>query len=84
MRAGCDGSPFAEDGASAYTMKDSDESDDDAKPRDFRDRLEPIYPEDHDESRDWTGPAQKLADQQPRKRSRGTLRDILQNRTRDH
>jgi hypothetical protein len=78
----CDGSPFAEDGASAYKMKDTDESIEIATPRDFRDRLEPVYPEDHDDSRDWTGPAQKLADDQPRKRKRGTLTDILKNRTR--
>lgn len=77
----CDGSPFGQDGASGYVMKDANETDEDTKAKDFRERLEPVYPEDHDDSRDWTGPAQKLADQQPRKRSRGTLRDILQNRT---
>ena len=38
--------------------------------RRVRERLEPVYPEDHDDSRDWTGPAQKLADQTPGKRSR--------------
>lgn len=79
----CDGNPFGEDGASSYTMKESTKSDDDAKALNFRDRLEPNYPEDHDDSRDWTGPAQKLADQQPRKQGRGTLRDVLKNRMRN-
>ncbi len=80
----CDGNPFGEDGACAYTMKDSEKSnleDDNVKRGDFFERLEPVYPEGHDESRDWTGPAQKLADQQPRKRTQGTLGEILKNRT---
>lgn len=45
-----DGNPFGEDGAVAYELL-PDGGD------------KPIYPKDHDESKDWTGPAQKLADQ---------------------
>ncbi|TWU02906.1 hypothetical protein Pla52n_39940 [Stieleria varia] len=47
----------------------------------FRGRMEPIYPDDHDESRDWTGPAQKIADRVTRKSGRGTLVEILSSRT---
>jgi len=76
----CDGNPFGEDGASAYTMKEqSGESGEDALTN-FRDRMEPIYPDDHDESRDWTGPAQIIADQTPRNRGQGTVAETLASR----
>ncbi len=76
----CDGNPFGEDGRTASTLKDTETARDSKNAENFFDRLEPVYPEDHDESRDWTGPAQKLADQIPRKRTEGTLKDILKNR----
>lgn len=47
-----DYNPYAEDGAIAYEW-------------DLENDCEhiPIYPKDHDESKDWTGPAQRLIDQ---------------------
>jgi hypothetical protein len=78
----CDGNPFGEDGRTASTLKDTETASDSKSGKDFFDRLEPVYPEDHDDSRDWTGPAQKLADQIPRKRTEGALKDILKNRMR--
>jgi hypothetical protein len=44
-----DYNPFAEDGASGYTMTDDEDI--------------PFYPPGHDASSDWTGPAQKLHDE---------------------
>jgi hypothetical protein len=78
----CNGNPFGEDGRTASTLKDTETASDSKSGKDFFDRLEPVYPEDHDDSRDWTGPAQKLADQIPRKRTEGALKDILKNRMR--
>ena len=49
-----DGNPFAEDGAIAY------EWDFTADQEHMKDK--PIYPKGHDDSADWTGPAQKLID----------------------
>ncbi len=76
----CDGNPFGEDGRTANILKDTAIASDSKSENDFFERLDPVYPEDHDDSRDWTGPAQKLADQVPRKRTEGTLKDILRNR----
>ena len=77
----CDGNPFAEDGATSYVMKGSSESRKSTDTLDLRDRFQPVYPEDHDESRDWTGPAQELSDQQSRIPGRGTLAEVLAWRT---
>ncbi len=74
----CDGNPFGEDGAIAYTMIDRSDVPDEDVLTNFRQRMEPIY---HDESRDWTGPAQKIADQVPRNSGRGTMVEILSSRT---
>ncbi len=79
----CDGNPFGEDGATSYVIKDAPESCESAEPLDSRDRLQAVYPDDHDDSRDWTGPAQRLADQRLREPGRGTIAEVLVNRTRD-
>ena len=76
----CDGNPFGEDGRTGSTLSDTETTSDTKIATGFFDRLEPVYPEDHDDSRDWTGSAQRLADQVPRKRTEGTLKDILKNR----
>ena len=78
----CDGNPFGEDGATGYVMKDASESPEPIDAIEFRDRFEPVYPDDHDESRDWTGPAQKLVDRRPRKPGQGTEAEILSHRLR--
>jgi hypothetical protein len=78
----CDGNPFAEDGATGYVMNDAPEPCESAIPLDTYDRLRAVYPADHDESRDWTGPAQKLYDQRPRESGRGTLTEVLAYRSR--
>lgn len=77
----CDGNPFGADGAIAYTMKDRPDASEENVMTSLRERMEPIYPDDHDGSRDWTGPAQKIADQISRKSGRGTLVEILSSRT---
>ena len=77
-----DGNPFAVDGATSYMMKETAGASESENSIEFRDRLEPVYPEGHDASQDWTGPAQMIADQQPSRRGRGTLRDILEHRSR--
>jgi len=43
-----------------------------------------ICPDDHDESRDWTGPAQLIADQTPRNPGQGTLAETLASRIEKH
>ena len=62
-----DGNPHGEDGAIAYEG--------------MCERT-PIYRNDHDDSQDWTGPAQKLADAEERKKGHGTLVPVLVNRFR--
>ena len=76
----CDRNPFGVDGKTGSILKKTESTTGHGKPTDFFDRLEPVYPKDHDDSKDWTGPAQKLADLVPRKRTEGTLKDILNNR----
>ncbi len=71
-----DGNPYGEDGAVAYEVDQTYEGTEPFK------NHKPIYPKNHDPSMDWTGPAQKLADDQERKHSHGTLKDVLRNRTR--
>jgi hypothetical protein len=44
-----DSNPFAESGATAYELGDGGS-------------LTPIFPKSHDDSADWTGPAQKIVD----------------------
>lgn len=66
-----DHNPFGEDGAIAYEWKGSIEDVEE----------HPIYPKDHDPSADWTGPAQKLADQVgPPERTGRAETAILKNR----
>jgi len=69
-----DGNPFSENGASAYEVtleKENEEL--------FR-KERAIFPKGHDDSCDWTGPAQKLADEQEREKGKGTLGVILKQR----
>lgn len=76
----CDGNPFGEDGASGHTLKSKSDSNEPENPTILLERFEPIYPDDHDETRDWTGPAQKHYDQEKRESGRGTLAEILSYR----
>ena len=62
-----DGNPHGEDGAIAYEGMG---------------KKTPIYSKDHDDSQDWTGPAQKLVDAEERKKGHGTLGPVLVNRLR--
>lgn len=64
-----DGNPFGEDGAIAYQYEAGEHL-----------NKNPIYPKGYDDSQNWTGPAQKLADKQKRKRGKGVLGAILVNR----
>lgn len=49
-----DGNPFGEDGAKGYMYQTPEDL--------FDNKGTPIYPKTHDESSDWTGPAQKIRD----------------------
>ena len=65
-----DGNPHGECGAIAYEMKGDLDS--------LKDN--PIYPKGHDESADWTGPAQALVDAKERPEGKGTLGPVLLHR----
>lgn len=75
-----DGNSHGEGGAIAYDLN----SEDIEWGEKISEMGKPIYPENHDESADWTGPAQKLADKQGLPEGRGTLGAILKKRLKDY
>jgi hypothetical protein len=62
-----DYNPFGVDGAIAYTVSLNGDVSKDT----------PIYPKNHTEDQNWTGPAQKLIDKSVKELSDGTLGPIL-------
>lgn len=67
----CDGNPFGKDGAVAYEMDFENDF--------LNGNDKAIYSKDHSDAKDWTGPAQKLADASKVK-GEGTLGTILKHR----
>jgi len=72
-----DGNPFGEEGAAAYEVSFDENPEEEGEL--FR-KQKPIFPKDHDESCDWTGPAQKLADEEEREKGKGTMGAVLKQR----
>lgn len=60
-----DGNPFGKEGAKAYMLVDpNDDPNENISSKELFERMKqrPIHPENHDDSADWTGPAQKIED----------------------
>lgn len=76
-----DGNPHSENGAIAWEMNfaERDEGEDLIGRNDT-----PIFPKNHDPSCDWTGPAQKIADEAEKTKGSGTLGPILLHRLKSY